>query len=546
MTEGFPEWSELLPIGVLLVDGDGLVVAANPAFGRMLDGVDAVGRHVAALGARDRDQRALRGAVGKAVTVENLELGAARRAARLTTAPGGERGTTFMVEDVHELQELRTTFQHQALHDPMTGLPNSAHFRSKLESIVANRRSGRIAVLVLDVDGFKVVSDGLGAEDADEVLRGVADTLRETFSAHDAFVARLFGDGFAVALEGEFGTPYVTALAEQAIADLARPVPVGGIGVGVSASVGIAVADARTTGHAELMRSGEVALHRAKELGKAQWVLFNPETSKSDRDRYRLACGIAGALHAGEIGVAYQPHVVLPDAQIVTSISVSLRWRHPELGELRSEEFSPLAETTGMTVALGRHLLAEALRTGADWRARFGDDAPMVCLTLPRRMAIDGDLVGIVRTELDRHGLEPRHLMLCADGPSLVDARGDLIESISHLARLGVVFIMHVTGMSELELIPALGVPAPGVMLTGPLVAAASTAGDAPAQRHIRHIVERAAELGIAVGARGIGSQEHARALFDLGVVVGAGPYLPEYATAEEAETWVGRVYPMG
>lgn len=555
--ERFAAFYHYCPIGVVLADPAGVIGAVNPAFARLADIKDEhglVGAHVEGLGAADRDRNVLRRTLAQLADAdllqEQIEIeSAGPRLVRLTatTLPGDSaRYPILMFEDVHELHQLQETFQHQGLHDPLTGLPNGAHFRSKLEVMLGGGAGAQVAVLYLDLDGFKVVSDGLGVEEADEVLRGVADTLREVFADRDAFVARLFGDGFAVALRGALSPASVVDLAEQAIEELSKPVYVAGVGVGVSASVGVVVADARGAEHTELMRSAQVALHRAKDLGKAQWVLFDPVVGKADRDRYRLACAIAGALETGEMVVTYEPHVVLPDAQVVTSVNAALCWHHPTLGRLRAEEFYPLAEMTGMTVPLGRHLLSEALRTAADWRARFGGDAPMVCLTLPRRMAIDGDLVGMVRAELDREGLEPRHLLLCADGLSLLDERGDLIESIGHLARLGVLFVLNITGLSELELVPALHVPAPAVMLTGRIVDALGADPPRWARRNLRQLVERAEELGVRVGAHGVRSADQARLLFELGVVVAAGTYLPEHLTRDDAEIWVGRAYPMG
>lgn len=431
-----------------------------------------------------------------------------------------------------------------AHQDPVTGLPDGTRLRAELTRLLTAGR--HVTLLLVDLDGFAVVNDGLGFDAADEVLRGVAATLREAFAAHQAFLARLPGDSFAVVLAGPVDQDAVTASTEAAIAALARPAYVDGIGIGVSASVGIAGGDSDTGGdQAALLRSAQIALHRAKELGKSQWVRFDPVSGSADRERYRLACGIAGALESGEMAVVYKPHVVLPHAQVVASLNVTLRWHHPTLGELRPEQFYPLAEATGMTVPLGRFLLAEALRTAGDWRARFGDDAPMVCLALPRRMAIDGDLVRTVQAELDRNGLEHRHIMLCTDGAALLDERGDLLEALGELAEAGVVFAVYITGMPELELLPALQVPAPAVMLTGPIIDALEI--DAPpawAVRNIRQLAERAAELDIKVGAYGVPSQEHADLLFEVGVAVAAGPYLPTYASSADAETWIGRVLP--
>ncbi|WP_290062278.1 diguanylate cyclase domain-containing protein [Amycolatopsis solani] len=543
------------PAGVVLADPDGVIGAANPAFLRLAKAGsedDLVGTRVSDLGAGDRDRSTLVRAILSGDDVQDqIEIRSRPDGARsvrltVTTVPGDHgRYPILLFEDVHELRQLQETFHHQALHDPLTGLPNAAHFRSRLEALCAE--DSPISLLYVDVDGFKVVNDGLGADVADLVLRGVAGPLRSVFAHHEAFIARLFGDGFAIAVSGDLDRKTVVELSEQAIREVAKPVYAAGIGIGVSASIGIATAGARSGDHENLMRSAQVALHRAKALGKAQWVVFDPESGEADRDRYRLAAAIAGAIELGEITVTYQPHVVLPDARIVTSLNAALVWNHPARGQLRSAEFFPLAEMTGMTVPLGRHLLAQALRTKAEWQMRFGDGAPMVCLTLPRRMAIDADLVGIVRAELAENGLEPRHLMLCVDVASLVDERGDLLESMSRLAHLGLVFVVTITGLPDLELIAAREVPAPAVMLTGPIVESV-TAVDAPewACRTVSQLVARADELGIKVGAYGVASQEQAELLHSLGVVVASGGYQPEYLSRTEAEVWAGRTFPMG
>ncbi|WNV86966.1 diguanylate cyclase domain-containing protein [Umezawaea sp. Da 62-37] len=561
--ERFAAFYRTCPTAVVLTDPTGAIAAANPSFLRLVGLPDEkvlIGDHISGIGAAEGDRTALREALddlGDAAgnpVLDDIEIGGADDTTRrvrmsVTTLPDeGAAHPIFMFEDMHELRLLQETFEYQSLHDSVTGLPNAAHFRSKLEAMTGTGTVERIALLHLDIDGFKVVSDGLGIVVAQRVLRGVAGALRLVFAGHGAFIARLYGDVFAVALRGDPTSTTVVELTERAIAELAKPVQVGGgIGVGVSASVGIVLADLPGAARTDMMRSAEMALHRAKELGKAQWVLFDPAAGKAFRERYRLAAAIAGAMENGEMTVAYQPHVVLPDGQVVTSLNAALRWDHPELGRLKSDVFYPLAETTGLTVALGRYLLAEALRTTADWRTRFGPDIPMVCLTLPQRMAVDGDLVGIVLAELARNDLDPRDLMLCTDSPSLLDERGDLIESIGHLAGLGVLFILNITGLTDLELLPALGVPAPAVMLIGAIVDVLDT-DDPPewAKRNVRQLVERAEELGVKVGAYGVDSQQHAEVLFGLGVVVGTGPYLPEHVTREEAEVWIGRSYPMG
>ncbi|MET9226399.1 diguanylate cyclase [Lentzea sp. NPDC003310] len=551
------------PAAAVITDPEGVVRGTNPAFAELVEGTEfevKAGFGIGDVAATSTSELFLADAVTKLRRdrdlvvrgeVEVVSGEAQSRFARVsaTVLPGTEDGLLFLLEDEQELRQLRETFRHQTLHDALTGLPNDAYFRSKLEGMVATAAAGdRIAVLFLDVDGFGVINDGLGADLANRVLRATAGTLREVFTRDNAFIARLFRDEFAVALCGDLTRQTVVSQVEEMIERLAQPVyHDGGVGVGVSASVGVVVADAATAEHHALARSAEVALHRAKELGKSQWVLYDPETDRAARDRYYLAASLAGAIETGEVGFVYQPQVVLPDAPVVTSLKASLCWRHPSLGRLRADDVYALAELTGMTMPLGRHLLAEAVETAADWHARLADGAPTVCLNLPQRMAIDADLVSIVRTELERHALEPGRLMLCMNSASLLDARGDLQEAMGVLARLGIVFVMDVAGLPDLELVAARGLPVPGVMLFGPIVAALST-GDAPewARRQVRYLVERAQELGIVVGAHGLVTQAHADLLHSLGVLVGAGPYLPEYESREAAEVWAGRVWSAG
>ncbi|MGW6446405.1 diguanylate cyclase domain-containing protein [Lentzea sp. NPDC055074] len=550
------------PAAAVITDLDGVVRRTNPVFAELAEGTgfaEPEGLGIGDVAATGASGRFLADAISKLRRDHDLvvrgeaEIVSAEAPSRFvqvsaTVLPAPDEGLLFLLEDGQELRQLRETFRHQTLHDALTGLPNDAYFRSKLESMVATAGAGeQIAVLLLDVDGFGVINDGLGPDLANRVLRATAGTLREVFDQEDAFIARLFRDEFGVALRGVLTRQSVVALVEETIDRLAQPVYHDTrVGVGVSASVGVVIGDSSAEHHA-LARSAEVALHRAKDLGKSQWVLYDQETDQAARDRYFLAASLAGAIESGEVGIVLQPQVVLPDAPVVTSLKASLCWRHPTLGRLRADEVYALAELTGMTMPLGRHLLAEAVETAADWRARFGDGAPMVCLNLPRRMAIDADLVSIVRTELERHGLEARRLMLCADSASLLDARGDLQESIGVLARLGIVFVMDVAGLPDLELVSAFGLPVPAVMLVGPIVAAVGVA-DPPewARRQVRYLVDRAEELGVKVGAHGVVSQAHAELVHSLGVVVAAGPYLPEYETREQAEVWAGRVWPMG
>ena len=535
------------PSGIALTDSAGKIVDANPALAGLLEVTPErlQGSGIVGLGAGEKDRAALSelldeldtGVSNLRTERELLELaypeGKPKRAhvcmANLPTDTPGTFYPAVFVEDADELSGLRETFEHQSVSDPLTNLANASRFRSYLESTLGTDPDQRIALTYFDIDGFKVINDGIGSEAADEILRVVAARLDTAFRADTMLLARLSGDGFGVVLRGAFGATDVIGVVERAIESLAEPVYVDGVGVGVSASAGIVVRQGRGADPDRLIEGAQIALHRAKEKGKAQWVLYDPDTDSADRAQYRLGAALACGLETGEFTVGYRPGVVLPDAATVASLEAELWWDHPEHGPLRATEFHHLAETTGMAVPLGRQLLAEAAETAADRRRRFGADAAPVRVFLPRRLAVDGDLVRIVKSELERHDLPAASLWLCADSPSILDERGDFLESMRILAEAGTVFVLEVTGSADLEVIHTFELPVRAVMLAGHVVDA--VADEDPleaAERHVTQLVHRATELGLTVGATGVTSESHAARLHALGVRVATGPYLGE------------------
>ena len=549
------------PMGIALADPDGIVAEANTALGQLLGCPPEAlrGTEIARLGSGARDIAILQGGLDdlandplplyhNRLLLEHADDGPLWVHVTIARLPGDGPGAGYpvlMVEDANELHLLQETLRHQNLHDPLTGLPNSSRFSAKLESsvgAVGTAAGSQIALVYLDIDGFKVINDGLGSGIADQVLREVARKLTSVFADHDAFVARLSGDGFAVLLRGELAATEVVGLVETALEELAEPVYLDGHGIGVSASVGIVVHDAEDAVATELLRGAELALHRAKEAGKAQWMLFDPALDTRDRNRYQLGAVIAGALENGEFSLLYQPTVKLADQSRLAVVNAGLRWNHPRLGELDSAEFYPLADTTGMTIPLGRWLLTEALAATARWRAEFGAASPELCVRLPNRLATDPDLVLLVKSELERNGMAANALRLCVDGESLFDGRGELIDSLAVLADLGVQLVLTVSGTADLELIPDRGLPIGHVILSGAVVDAVGEADPAPgAVWHLDLLVERAKSLGLRIGAEGVRDQSQAARLRQRGVMAARGPFVTESATGADIDALIAR-----
>ncbi|MGH3627022.1 MAG: diguanylate cyclase domain-containing protein, partial [Sciscionella sp.] len=217
-----------------------------------------------------------------------------------------------MLENASEENLLRRQLHHQVIHDDLTGLANSSKFNTRLESLLANAEQGdRLALCYLDLDGFKVINDGVGKAAGDAMLRHVASTLKHVFKPVDGLVARMAGDGFAVLISNPSSPTAVTTLIEDTLTRLGEPVYFEDKGVAVSASVGIVEHAATDTSANYLITAAEITTHRAKLHGKAQWMLFEPGLDERDRRRFQLAAVMPGALENGEFVIRYQPVIRL-------------------------------------------------------------------------------------------------------------------------------------------------------------------------------------------------------------------------------------------
>ena len=327
-------------------------------------------------------------------------------------------------------ERTRERMTHQALHDPLTGLPNRTLFVDRLAIALARARRNHTlaAVLFLDLDRFKVVNDSLGHQAGDEVLLAVAARLDGVLRSNDT-AARFGGDEFTVLIEDLGDERLVLGLAERIAAAFAEPVPVGGRDLALSASVGVAVTAGDGTPE-DLLRDADAAMYRAKERGRDRIEVFDQSLRERVTRRLETENDLRRAIAEGELRTHYQPKVRIDTHEII-GVEALVRWEHPERGLVPPGDFIPLAEETGLIVALGEWVLRDACRQAASWDVT-------VSVNLSRRQLEQEDLVELVAATLAATGLPPERLCLEITESTVMRDPERSLETLRALKALGV------------------------------------------------------------------------------------------------------------
>ncbi|MFY1699746.1 MULTISPECIES: putative bifunctional diguanylate cyclase/phosphodiesterase [unclassified Solwaraspora] len=344
------------------------------------------------------------------------------------------RGLSFAVRDVTERVLLTERLRHQAYHDPLTGLANRALLRERVTTALG--AGSDVALLLLDIDSFKVVNDALGHHAGDALLVEVARLLTARLAGTD-LLASLGGDEFAVLLTADRAAARDTEqIADDLLAVFDRPIQVAGELRLVSARVGIAVSVDSAADVDRLMREADIALQIAKGSARTRRVRYRSELHQHAVDRIRLQMEAQDALSRREFVLNYQPIHALADGA-VRGVEALVRWRHPQRGVVRPDQFIPLVEASGLIVPLGRWILSQACVSGAGWQ-RLTGRALQINVNVSVRQFMLGDVVADVLAALERSGLPPTTLTLEMT-ESVLATEHDAIESqLSALRRLGV------------------------------------------------------------------------------------------------------------
>ncbi|MBD0385187.1 MAG: EAL domain-containing protein [Nostoc sp. C3-bin3] len=318
------------------------------------------------------------------------------------------------VLNITEQKQTEAQLIHDVFHDSLTGLPNRALFVERLEQALAltkHHSDYRFAVLFLDVDRFKVINDSLGHIIGDQLLTALARRLERCLRAGDT-VARLGGDEFTILLDDIQGLNDVKNVANRINVALTAAFNLGGNEVITTVSIGIALGASTYNLSEELIRDADIAMYRAKALGKARYEIFDFSMYTQAAQLLQLEMDLRRAIERQEFQVYYQPIVLLETYQII-GFEALVRWQHPEHGIVSPEKFVPLAEETGLIVPIGYWVLREACRQMRAWQLKFPTNPPLsISVNISSKQFFHPNLIEEIRQILLDSGLEGSSLKL--------------------------------------------------------------------------------------------------------------------------------------
>ncbi|MXM64415.1 EAL domain-containing protein [Streptomyces sp. HUCO-GS316] len=356
----------------------------------------------------------------------------------LRDADGVPQYQLALMEDTTERRLLNLRLRYEATHDALTGLPNRTFFFERLEKALGAGEGQRFGLCYLDLDGFKTVNDSLGHAAGDRLLVEVADRLQSCATAPGEMVARLGGDEFVALTTGPDTEREVDHLATRIMNALIAPVSVDGRELTVRGSIGIVEGAAGERSPAEVLRSADITMYRAKSAGGNRFELADPEADARMITRHGLTTALPTALDRGEFFIEYQPLVHLGDGS-VRGAEALVRWLHPQHGVLGPDRFIPLAEHTGLIVPLGRWVLEQSVRQAREWRERGDDAGPLrINVNLSPCQLTHPGLVQDTVDILERAGVAPDALCLEVTESALIGADDDLLKPLRRLAEMGV------------------------------------------------------------------------------------------------------------
>jgi PAS domain S-box-containing protein len=447
-------------------------------------------------------------------------------ASPIRNAKGQTDKLVIVNRDITERKRAEEMLAHNAFHDGLTNLPNRALFLDRLQqALTLSKRhpNYKFAVLLIDVDEFKIINDSLGHAAGDDLLIQIGQRLKESVRradtvsrprtsdvpdrpANDDTLARLGGDEFTILLDDIRDPIEAVRVAERVQAELAIPFVVNQQQIVISASIGIAASTSPHTHAEDLLRDADIAMYRAKRAGKACCEVSDTAMHENAVKRLQLETDLRKALDQGEFRVYYQPIVSLQTGKI-TGFEALTRWQRPE-GILPPIAFIAVAEETGLIIPMNRQLLREACQQLRSWQSEFPSSPPLtMSVNLTSKEFAQPDLASEIRKSLEQTGIDPSCLRV-----EIIEtiAMGDAEKSgqvLAQLKALGVRLSIDDFGTGYSSLSRLRRIPVDTLKIDRAFISNMDT--DPENREIVRAIIVLAHNLGLKVVAEGTETEEH-------------------------------------
>ncbi len=436
---------------------------------------------------------------------------------------------------VGELRSMQDRLRHQAFHDALTGLSNRIHFNTRLdETLIECRNEKRqCAVMFIDLDRFKPVNDSLGHDVGNDLLVSVARRLKGAVRDTD-LVARMGGDEFVVLLDPVYDSRNdieLIEIADRVCSTIAEPFIVANNEVVISCSVGIAISEPEIDNGSELVRRADLAMYRAKGLGKARWERYEPDLDEEAVSKIRLEADMRHAIANRQIGVEYQGIVSIRSGQMIGAESL-LRWNHPIRGPISPAVLIPIAEDSGLIMELGQYILEQACTQAAHWQTLFPDQPPMISVNVSPFQLFHPRFFDTLDHVLESTGVDPSGLIIEIT-ENIVGVGADSETALHRLKRRGLRLALDDFGQGQTSLLFLRRFPIDVLKVDKTFV----QQGDRdPADRAIlESVIGLAHKLGLVVIAEGVETRSQLDLLNELGCDLVQGYLLSRPAPARQA-----------
>ncbi|CAI8763974.1 phosphodiesterase DibA [Pseudomonas sp. fls2-241-R2A-110] len=422
--------------------------------------------------------------------------------------------------DISAIKNSEHELKHLANHDPLTALPNRLLFTDRAEQALASAQLHKrgCALLLIDLDHFKMINDGLGHTIGDQLLKAVAERLKALLDP-GITLARLGGDEFAVLAESCPQLVHAGSLAQRIIDDLREPLHIEGHRLFINASIGISLFPSDALSAEQLLRNADSALFKAKSAGRDGYALYTEELTAHAQQRVEIGFELRRALEQQELRVYYQPVHDLKSSRLI-GVEALVRWQHPQRGLVSPAEFIPIAERTGLIAAIDAWVMRQACEQMCRWQAE-GVALSFVAVNVSSRLFARRELYQQVAQVLRETGLDPAYLELEVTESAVMDDPEVALEQMHRLRELGVRLAIDDFGTGYSSLLRLKRLPVQKLKIDQGFVAGLPWDEDDVAI--VRVIIALARSMGMQVHAEGIEQIEQARFLLEQDCNLGQG-----------------------